>query len=687
MAELLKDQGPVFEVICETQMQGLCEHIDGPQIIMVGDRSAGKTSVLEAISGIRFPVDDNHSTRFATELILRKSRRSEANVKLRRENCDTFTQIASAGDPEEVSQFIEEAKKRMEIGPDRNTLHNEVLRVEICGPEVPHLTLVDLPGSPQDVNETQGNEDAEIANRLAGKYMSQESGIILAVVSASTKLATQKILEEVTKHDPKQKRTLGIVTKPDEVEEGSEHEQQCISLVRNEHANHKLALGWHVLRNPKGQYHDNVGAEFFQSGAWNTISHQDRGPQSLRWKLSRILHDHLKRKLPAFIGNLEANFKQRNIELEGLGDRRTLPKELHSYLMKISSNFHSLALDGVRGNYVDKFFGGLYLDTKVKSYSDLHIRKLHALVGDLNNTFCFVIGAKGKIQHFEDEEGKHDKDSSSSPEHIKPFIDLYSIDGSSISLNNIKTKVDQITLESQSTQFLGSPGDKVTLRLLRDQSKTWETISIQHVNLVADFAKSFVEKIIFHITKRSSKTATALLNRYVDPFFDERKEYLHGKVAELLESYKTGYVLEPLRADFKFRTKHYQTTEHCGKASLDASSRHSPEQAIDAILQYYKISLGIFAQNVMTLALHNCLISCIPGIFTPNMVLEMCDQEIKDIAAESPQALREREALESQIAHLKRALVFCRRHWPRESVGKFMGIDDQIITASALIAG
>ncbi len=46
---------------------------DLPQIIVCGDQSSGKSSVLEAISGISFPTKDNLCTRFAIELILRRS--------------------------------------------------------------------------------------------------------------------------------------------------------------------------------------------------------------------------------------------------------------------------------------------------------------------------------------------------------------------------------------------------------------------------------------------------------------------------------------------------------------------------------------------------------------------------------------------------------------------------------------
>jgi GTPase SAR1 family protein len=53
--------------------QGLSRFVDLPQIIVCGDQSSGKSSALEAISGMSFPAKDNLCTRFATELILRRT--------------------------------------------------------------------------------------------------------------------------------------------------------------------------------------------------------------------------------------------------------------------------------------------------------------------------------------------------------------------------------------------------------------------------------------------------------------------------------------------------------------------------------------------------------------------------------------------------------------------------------------
>ena len=67
-----KDHEELLNIIDKLRSQGISRYIDLPQLIVCGDQSSGKSSVLEAVSGLRFPTKDNLCTRFATELILRR---------------------------------------------------------------------------------------------------------------------------------------------------------------------------------------------------------------------------------------------------------------------------------------------------------------------------------------------------------------------------------------------------------------------------------------------------------------------------------------------------------------------------------------------------------------------------------------------------------------------------------------
>ena len=49
------------------------EYVDLPQLVVVGDQSNGKSSVLEALTNLPFPRESGHCTRFATQIIFRRS--------------------------------------------------------------------------------------------------------------------------------------------------------------------------------------------------------------------------------------------------------------------------------------------------------------------------------------------------------------------------------------------------------------------------------------------------------------------------------------------------------------------------------------------------------------------------------------------------------------------------------------
>lgn len=60
-----------LNIIDRVRANGVGDHVALPQLVVCGDQSSGKSSVLEGISGIPFPRQDGLCTRFATEIILR----------------------------------------------------------------------------------------------------------------------------------------------------------------------------------------------------------------------------------------------------------------------------------------------------------------------------------------------------------------------------------------------------------------------------------------------------------------------------------------------------------------------------------------------------------------------------------------------------------------------------------------
>src|SRR2546423_8697364 len=77
-----RDHSELLDVIDRLRSQGVNHYVELPQLIVCGDQSSGKSSVLEAVSGLRFPTKDNLCTRFATELILRRGREVSVTITI-----------------------------------------------------------------------------------------------------------------------------------------------------------------------------------------------------------------------------------------------------------------------------------------------------------------------------------------------------------------------------------------------------------------------------------------------------------------------------------------------------------------------------------------------------------------------------------------------------------------------------
>jgi hypothetical protein len=63
-----EDQRKVMDIVDKLRRTGLSGIVELPQLVVCGDQSSGKSSVLEAITEIPFPRKENLCARFATEV-------------------------------------------------------------------------------------------------------------------------------------------------------------------------------------------------------------------------------------------------------------------------------------------------------------------------------------------------------------------------------------------------------------------------------------------------------------------------------------------------------------------------------------------------------------------------------------------------------------------------------------------
>ncbi|KAK8015118.1 hypothetical protein PG990_008414 [Apiospora arundinis] len=705
--QLHGEQKALLDTIDRLRKHGVGRFVDLPQIIVVGDQSSGKSSVLEAISRVRFPVDDKLCTRFPTELVLRTNDKTKIEVHIQRQDQSPanggdmpFSDIAF--NKEALPEIIKNAKQK--ILPGDTGFSEDVLRVEISGPDVPSLTLVDLPGFYHSEDNDQSSAGRVAVNRLAERYMKKKNSIILAIVSARDQLIKQEVLSKVKLHDKNKERTLGIITKPDLLNSNSNDEEAFIRLMKNEDPFYQLSLGWHVLRNrsefengDSDDERDNKETEFFQSGPWSTVPSKNRGIDRLRKKLSNVLLSHIKKNLPSMIEQIQSEMNSRHQAIKRLGEPRSSPQQLRSYLDKIASQFHTLSSHAVEGNYSDAFFGGLFAaPDDSATESTRRIKKFRALIRDLNRVFAHVLSTRGSHCVILPRTKDNECDSMSNdtkpgvPLYLAGLIDLYDFERpQEVSFEKIAGELEDLSSANQGTEFPGTPNDRLAVELFRDQSQPWGKIAQYHVRLVLDMSRHFVNELVGYIVSPSAgKAFSAILADVVDPFFEMKSQVLEQKVNELLHHYRTGHP-QPLDTEFRMLLT-AQRRKNLEAEVLDKLLRDQPElfkaEALEKLRQvthdanaskcgiegliersetYYKMALRTFIDNIMILAIENCLVQDIPSIFTTEMVSQMDDAELDRLASESEDIRDERVQLQKEHDALKEGLKHCNRYQER----------------------
>lgn len=364
------EQNELLDVIDSLRSQGLGDFISLPQLIVCGDQSSGKSSVLEAISGIPFPRQETLCTRFATEVILRKTPRDKITASIVPEKGRTTTELALLRDfqhelksQEDFSSLFDKAGEAMGFPTSGKSFSKDILRVEICGPSQPQLTLVDLPGLIHTATKTQTAGDVLLVHDLVEQYLRSPRSIILAIVSAKNDIGNQIILERARRFDSKGRRTLGIITKPDTLISGSKNEQAFISLARNEDV--AFDLGWHVVKNLDSadqethtESRDAQEARYFETSNFSRLPSHTVGITFLRSRLSRLLFDQIRTELPKLVGEIGSKVLSTKEILEKLGPSREQIEQQREFLISLSQTFQTICRDAVRGNYEHDFFQG-----------------------------------------------------------------------------------------------------------------------------------------------------------------------------------------------------------------------------------------------------------------------------------------------------------------------------------------
>ncbi|KAJ6141200.1 dynamin GTPase [Penicillium chermesinum] len=673
--------------IDRVRANGVGDHVALPQLVVCGDQSAGKSSVLEGISGIPFPRQDGLCTRFATEIVLRHAPQAicmtatiiphSSRDDEERRRLASFRLEFHAFD--ELPGIIEAASQSMGIRTSGDALGApafaaDVLRLELVGNTGLHLTIVDLPGL---ISVSENERDVQLVSDLVDSYLESSRTIVLAVVPASSDVDTQGIIQRARRYDKDGVRTVGIITKPDLINVGTE--QRVARLAKNMDRT-KLNLGFFSAQKP-GSCRAAKQAEqaFFSSEPWSSLGLDPSriGIENLRRFLQELLDSHIERELPKVREELRELLERNCQDLAALGTERNTPGQIRIYLTQISADFHGVVRAGIDGDY-----GGR--DAKFFNVHDKDFaNRLRAVVHLENEKFANHMreyGQTRKVVSRADDQSLESADEATE-------LSLNEKGQIIVSKEGMAAWVKEVYLRTRGRELPGNYNHALLAELFHSQSLNWAKIAREHVDAVAKLVSTFLEAALKFVIKDVKvrqnvqtcvqKSVQANVKRAIDELDvllddearqpitynhyytdniqkarnDQSKHDIQNSMYDAIQNDWNGKFhvsnssdeIEKLVTSLQQRVVVDMTKQACSEAQNDLTA-------------YYKVAMKTFVDNVCRQVIERHIIAKLPSVFEPVIVSGYETEELLRMAAESAQVSTRRDEARHFQQLLERSL-------------------------------
>uniref|UniRef100_A0A093UWQ9 Interferon-induced GTP-binding protein Mx n=1 Tax=Talaromyces marneffei PM1 TaxID=1077442 RepID=A0A093UWQ9_TALMA len=662
------EQRQVLDIVSQLRKCGLNSVLSLPQIVVCGDQSAGKSSVLEAL--LKYPFHgkiiyvQGKSDSLQIRVIPDPERSVEEQKSIRefRENITSF---------EELPKVMDKATEIMGInkvngsGIDlRQAFARDVLSVEIEGPNRPQLTVVDLPGIVQSQTKDTSQADVQLTVEITESYISQPRTICLAVISATNDYANQPILNKVRQFDPKGERTLGIITKPDRLHPGSETEDAFLRLAKNEDI--YFTLGWHILKNRSYeeaefsiQERKDSESKFFRQSRCGTLSPAHIGISSLVDRLSKMLFSHVQQALPLLHEELDEALGRINKELAAIREPRASPDECKIFLAQLALNFYEVCKAAVNGHYEDSYFryNGKGSPLQALALS----RRLRAEIQLLNQKFAEDVRQKGHKYHINGLRGV-----SSDAEQTVP------------------QNVDEVPSESEGETGIKTPGElKSHIKLMLPETMSHRK-AMKWVNDASSACQRFLKhaldsmapRDIFHrlwprilgdlTTKRQHATdelekilkdiRSYVINYnhyYTDIIKKSRYERRRAQMQKCIEKATRNKKVSGSKTDQTYTDLDLNHLLSLYSERIDPNmDDHSSEEILDCLFAIYKVNQKIFIANVTIQVIERHVLQGLEEIFCPLIVANISDADAVALALEPAATTKQRDYLSGLVSKI-----------------------------------
>ncbi|CAF0713302.1 unnamed protein product [Adineta steineri] len=329
------------------------EKITLPEIVVVGDQSVGKSSVLEAISGIQLPRAQNICTRCPLELRMKTTEDKEyATIRdaigsTIEKRFDDLTKIA-----DEVTRLtLEIAGKGVNVSAD--PIYLTVYKRDILY----DLTLIDLPGITRNALPGQAENIHQQILDLINKYIEPSTAIVLHVIPASVDFTTSESMKLAKVFDPSCERQLIGVSKIDKYDKGIAEKLQGRGLGSME-----LQLGCvAVLNRNQDEIDQNISFDemkqreerFFivHKQAFEHLPDEFKGSKQLVKRLATIQQERIRSTFPDIIKRLRKQIAEKKAQLKKIPASMNTESECWTTFQSMINIYRESISDNVKGEY------------------------------------------------------------------------------------------------------------------------------------------------------------------------------------------------------------------------------------------------------------------------------------------------------------------------------------------------
>ncbi|KAG5748322.1 hypothetical protein H9Q72_011263 [Fusarium xylarioides] len=680
---LATEQRSLLDLIDKLQFAQL-DDVKLPQIVVVGDQSAGKSSVLEALTGTPFPRDAGACTRFATEIRMRRAKETKLKVSIIPDKTRPYNDQARllqwGGDVTGDTPFDAMMRDATELIAPKSIpgrfAARDILVVEKEGPDMPLLTLVDLPGLVRVANRDQSESDIQTIEALSDRYMKSSRTIILAVIGGNNDYVQAPILKKARYFDPKGSRTIGVLTKPDMTERIG-LEEKFIELVTNKDQENNFKLGWYVLLNPgpgeqwqTPEDRANREAEFFSRGKWATLPPEMWGIGALRAKLSTQLQRHIGKHVKTLRRQIQQALEGCEGQLKAMGVGKDTPEEMRFQMGELFTASNNLVTPAVNGNYKNPF--GERFFARQSSPKGTPSQKLRARIRDESERFARRFRQHGRKVTFQ----KSQPPAANGVNGTNGAAEGNGLPTPGTVGDRSKKDFAEFEVEPLLRQIRGNelPLDsnpRAPYILFQDYSRNWPVLAQEYKDNVGVICNEFLADVIDHVWPM----------RMRDPL---RMHFLELRMKDLVESADTELgrltddmelEIQPFDPEYEERLRKWRA-----EATENGGTYTEAEEVLEKMLIYYDLTARIFTRNVITQVVERHLLLGMLRLFNPIEILRMPDTTIEAIAAENKETRERRKALQLQKKAIEEARNICASLAMRSELRAYEDDDDDAET-------